>query len=203
MKLLIATRNPDKLAEIKELFSLENLVLVSVADVPGLPDVTEDGSTFSDNALKKAVTLAKASSLWTLADDSGLEVDALNGAPGVFSARYAGYDATYADNNAKLIEALNNKSQRTARFRCVIALSDPAGNVKTVEGCCEGEIVQQPRGTEGFGYDPLFVPEHGAQTFAEMTQKQKNLISHRGKALLKAQGAWKVMLERCPEAWTP
>lgn len=194
MKLLIASRNAKKLKEIKSILQVPGLELVSAADVPGAPDVEEDGTTFEENAGKKAATLAKATGLWALADDSGLEVDALGGAPGVYSARYAGEPTKYSANNRKLLKALAGETNRRARFRCVIALASPQGEVKTVEGACEGVIADAPRGRKGFGYDPLFIPEGHALTFAEMDAADKNRISHRGRALAKADAEWSALL---------
>jgi XTP/dITP diphosphohydrolase len=130
-----------------------------------------------------------------LADDSGLEVDVLDGAPGVYSARYAGEHCSYADNNEKLLHELAKKSDRTACFRTAIALSDPDGNVQTVEGACSGVIIEELRGTHGFGYDPLFIPEGYSETFAEIGSEIKNRISHRAKALKKAHEAWSETLQ--------
>jgi XTP/dITP diphosphohydrolase len=194
MKLIIATRNKHKLQEIREIFRLPNLELVSALDFPEIEDVVEDGTTFEANAIKKAVTLARATGLWALADDSGLEVDALHGAPGVYSARYAGEPADYQANNRKLLKELEGATTRRARFRCVIALSDPAGATRTVEGRCEGSILHEARGDKGFGYDPLFVPEGYKQTFAEMDGPLKNSMSHRGRGLKAAEKAWGKLL---------
>jgi len=187
MKLLVATRNPHKLREIRDILRLPSLDLVSIDDVTGLPEVEEDGDTFQANAVKKAVTLARASGLWTIADDSGLEVDALGGAPGVRSARYAGEPVDYGANNARLLREMENARDRRARFRCAVALSSPEGEHRVVEGKCEGRIAVAPRGPNGFGYDPLFVPEGHTETFAEMTGELKNRISHRGAALALAR----------------
>jgi len=195
MRLLVATRNAHKLEEIRAIFSMSDLKLCSAADFPELPEVVEDGDTFEANSIKKAVTMAKASGIWTMADDSGLEVDVLNGQPGVHSARYAGEPVSYEANNRKLLAELGNEKNRAARFRCVIALSDPDGNVKTVEGKCEGAIAHSERGAGGFGYDPLFVPEGHEQTFSEMDPAAKNAISHRGVALARAAKEWRNTLE--------
>lgn len=157
----------------------------SVADFPQLPPVVEDGETFRENAVKKALTVAKILKEWTLADDSGLEVDALGGAPGVFSARFAGEPGDDKKNNEKLLRLLTNIpiEQRTARFRCVLALVSPGGEVWTTERTCGGLIGLTPRGNRGFGYDPLFyLPELGV-TMAELPEEKKNEISHRGKAM--------------------
>ena len=186
MKLLIATRNPNKLREIRAILSVPGLDFVSLDNLPDLPEVEEDGLTFEANAGKKAATLARLSRLWALADDSGLEVDALGGEPGVRSARYAGEPVSYAANNAKLLRALQDVEARRGRFRCVVALSSPDAAIRMVEGCCEGTILREEKGMLGFGYDPLFVPSGYAITFAEMDGDLKNSISHRAKALQRA-----------------
>lgn len=190
MKILIASRNAHKIQEIREIFHLPGVEWVSTADIPGLPDVEEDGDTFEANAMKKAVELARATGLWALADDSGLEVAVLGNAPGVFSARYAGEPSNHANNNAKLLRELADKPDRSARFRCVVALSDLSGRVETVSGSCPGRIIEALRGAKGFGYDPLFVPEGHVQTFAEMGSELKNQLSHRGRALALAKERW-------------
>lgn len=196
MKLLIATRNKHKLEEIRQTFALPGLVLLAADDVPGLPEeVVEDAETFEGNALKKARELCRASGLWTLADDSGLEVAALNQVPGVYSARYAGEPCSYSANNTKLMCALAGVEDRRARFRCVIALCAPDGREWTVDGRCEGVIIDgMPRGANGFGYDPLFVPDGFSQTFAELDGTVKNRISHRGRALHNAAVEWRAFL---------
>lgn len=194
MKLLFATRNRHKLEELRALFLFSGLEVGSALDFPELPDVEEDGETLEENAIKKAVTLARATGCWALADDTGLEVEALDGAPGVYSARYAGEHVDYAANNAKLLRAMRGVSNRRACFRCVIALSSPAGEARTVEGRCEGTITERPRGTHGFGYDPVFLPHGHSQTFAEMAEAMKNSLSHRARALAAAREAWGGML---------
>jgi len=193
MRLLIATRNRHKVQEIRSILG-EGFEYVSLADFPDAPEVTEDGKTFEENARKKTVEIAgwlksrtgilPVESL-VLADDSGLEVDALNGAPGVYSARYAGEPADHAANNRKLLEALRSvpAERRTARFRCVIAVAKPDGMVRIAQGTCEGTIGFEPRGTQGFGYDPLFIPNGYTQTFAELGNDVKDRISHRARAL--------------------
>ncbi len=191
MKLLVATRNRNKLEEIVQIFKMDNLELVTVDDIDGLPDdVEEDAETFAGNALKKARTLCDASGLWTISDDSGLEVDALDNAPGVHSARYAGEDCDHAANNAKLLRELEGIKNRAARFRCVIALCSPDGRDWSVSGSCEGSIPHSQQGTNGFGYDPLFQPNGYHQSFAELDSSVKNKISHRGNALKKAAELW-------------
>lgn len=197
MKLLVATRNRHKLEEILQIFALPGLALLAADEVPGLPeDVVEDADTFEGNALKKARELCAASGLWTLADDSGLEVAALDNAPGVYSARYAGEPCSYPANNAKLLRELAGAADRRARFRCVIALCAPDGREWTVDGSCPGRIIHETRGANGFGYDPLFVPDGYEQTFAELDGATKNRISHRGSALKRAAAAWHELLCR-------
>jgi XTP/dITP diphosphohydrolase len=194
VKLVLATRNAHKLREIAAIFDFSGLEVSSALDYPEIPDVEEDGATLEANAVKKAVTLCQALGCAALADDSGLEVEALNGAPGVYSARYAGESCSYADNNRKLLEALAGCENRSARFRTVMALALPNGAVQTVEGCCEGRIIDACRGTGGFGYDPLFVPDGMEQTFAELSAEQKNRISHRARALQAARAAFASLL---------
>ncbi len=201
MKLLIASRNAHKTAEIRAIFELPTVELVDLGSFPHLPEVIEDGSTFQANAVKKAVTLALSTGLWTLADDSGLEVDALAGAPGVYSARYAGLAVDYAANNSKLLQALGDCQERTARFRCVVALASAEGKAQIAEGVCEGQIIHACRGTQGFGYDPLFVPQGYEETFAEMTPDLKNRLSHRAAALRLARARWGAMLMGAASAW--
>ena len=194
MKILIASRNAHKILEIREIFDLPGVEWVSTAAFPDLHDVVEDGATFEANAIKKAVELARATGLWALADDSGLEVAALGNAPGVYSARYAGEPCNHARNNAKLLRDLSGKADRSARFRCVAALSDPSGRVETVSGACPGRILDRLRGAQGFGYDPLFVPDGFDQTFAEMGSEQKNRLSHRGRAMTLAKERWGALI---------
>ena len=187
MKLLVATRNAHKLREIRAILSMPGVELVGAEAFPDLPEVEEDGATFEANAIKKAELSASAAGLWALADDSGLEVDALGGAPGVRSARYAGEPVDYEANNAKLLRSLNGVADRRARFRCVMALAAPGEPTRVVNGRCEGRIAGAPRGENGFGYDPVFVPEGESRTFAEMTAAEKNAMSHRAAALGKAR----------------
>jgi XTP/dITP diphosphohydrolase len=202
MKLVLATRNRHKLEELRTLFDLPGLELSSALDHPEIPDVEEDGKTFEENAIKKAITLARATRCWALADDSGLEVDALDGAPGVHSARYAGEPVSYPANNARLLRELHGVTDRRARFRCVVALASPSGRARTVDGRCEGRIIHETRGAQGFGYDPLFVPEGFEKTFAEMESSAKHAISHRGRALQKARAAWHDFLKSNPPDWS-
>ncbi len=198
MRLLVATRNAHKLDEIRAILARPDLDVIGLEALPGAPEIVEDGDTFEANAIKKAVTIARLAGTWVLADDSGLEVDALAGAPGVYSARYAGEPADYAANNRKLLRELAGIRNRRARFRCVMALSDPQGKTRTVEGRCEGHIIEAEAGTGGFGYDPLFVPEGARVTFAEMPAAEKNAISHRGRALQAAERAWGALLVGAP-----
>jgi XTP/dITP diphosphohydrolase len=189
LSLLVATHNRGKLAEYRQLLSDLPVEVLSAAVVLGdAPPVAEIGATFEENALLKGKAAAEASMLVTLADDSGLEVDALGGRPGVRSARYAKEGATDAENNAALLTALeevDDDGQRTARFRCVIALVDPwaEGAPIVTEGRCEGTIAREPRGGAGFGYDPLFVVAGGQRTMAELGEDEKNRISHRARAI--------------------
>lgn len=186
--LVLATNNSGKVQELARLLAALPLEVISASQALGKPfHVDETGSSFRDNAVLKARAAAEATGHWALADDSGLEVDALGGRPGVWSARYAGEGASDADNNARLLQELSGveHAARTARFRCVIALAKPGGQVETVSGEAEGLILQSPRGDAGFGYDPLFeVPRLGL-TFAELTGPQKDALSHRGQALEK------------------
>lgn len=183
--IFIATANQGKLSEVMAILAGLPVHLTTLEDYPGLPVPVEDAETFEGNAKRKALHYAALTGCWALADDSGLEVDALGGEPGVRSARYAGPGCDAAANNAKLIRELSRTSpgQRVARFRCVIALASPDEVLATASGALHGVIVDEARGTGGFGYDPhFFVPEY-AMTTAEMPPEQKNLISHRGRAL--------------------
>ena len=190
MKILIATRNAHKLEEINAIFKTNGLDVRSALDYPEIPDTVEDRDTLEGNAIKKATELMEATGLITLADDSGLEVEALNGAPGVYSARYAGEACSYDDNNTKLLRELNGKTNRRARFRTVIALARPGQEPLTVEGLCKGTILKELRGDHGFGYDPLFVPDGFQETFAELPAATKNRISHRALALAEVSTHW-------------
>lgn len=186
-RVMVASTNHGKLAEIRSALDLDGWEFVTAADLGReAPDVEETGTTFAENALLKAHAYGEAFGLAALADDSGLEVDALAGAPGVRSARYSGEGATDARNNAKLLDALEGlpDAARSARFRSAVALVEPDGTVTTAEGACEGRIGFQPAGTGGFGYDPLFLPDATpGRTMAELSLAEKNAISHRGEAL--------------------
>jgi len=194
MKLLIATLNPGKVREYQELLAALPLELTYPAQEGLDIEVAETGKSFAENARLKAAAYARASGRLTLADDSGLEVDALGGEPGIRSARYAGSGASDEDRYQLLLEKLRGVpwEERTARFRCVIAVATPAGQVHTAEGSCEGIIAFAPKGEHGFGYDPVFYfPEHG-MTMAELPPDVKNKISHRARA---AQGAREILEE--------
>jgi len=183
MDILIATHNRDKIREIKRIFRLPELVWHTLDEFPDCPKVIEDGNTLFENAFKKARMMAEFTGLPTIADDTGLEVDALNGQPGVFSARFAGENATYAQNVAKLLEVMRDvpDTERQAHFRCVAVYYRPDLTLAE-EGRIDGIILRQPRGNGGFGYDPVFyVPQLG-RTFAEMDLNEKNSLSHRGQA---------------------
>lgn len=189
MDLFVATRNPGKLRELHRLLAGLPIRALSLADAGITTDVAETGRTFQENAVLKARTYAALSGLTTLADDSGLEVDALGGAPGVESARWAGPQATDLDRIRLLLERLRGvpPEQRGARFRCVVAIATPGGEVYTTEGAISGQIIDQPRGSHGFGYDPVFfIPERG-RTMAELEPEEKNRISHRARALQAAR----------------
>ena len=195
MQLVLATNNEDKIREIKHLLDDLPVTILTRDDFLEFPDIDETGKTLEENALLKASAIAEFCELPALADDSGLEVDALNGEPGVYSSRYAGEDATYSDNNRKLLEQLKGvpKEKRTARFRCVIAIDWADGASETVEGVAEGYITEDILGHEGFGYDPVFFYPPEGKRFSEMTLEEKNLVSHRGKALQKVRN---VIIER-------
>ena len=202
MRLLIATGNAHKLREIRAILNRPGLEIIGLRDwAQSLQPVEEDGATFEANAIKKALYTALAAGLWALADDSGLEVEALGNAPGVLSARYAGEPSNDANNNALLLKNLAGQSNRTARFRCAIALCSPKGRSQVVEGACPGVILGEPRGSHGFGYDPLFVPDGHTLTFAELSDAEKNAISHRAKALEKAREAWGALLSGEAADW--
>ncbi|MEK7335076.1 MAG: XTP/dITP diphosphatase [Candidatus Binatota bacterium] len=199
MELLVATTNPGKLAEIEAVFKDFPFQVISLSSLGSPPEIVEDGRSFEENALKKARTLAEFSGYLTLADDSGLAVDALNGAPGIYSARYSGENADDARNNEKLLQALAGVPQekRGARFICVVALRGPrsrGGREWVFRGECEGWITFEPRGENGFGYDPLFFYPPLGKTFAEIDRETKSGVSHRGKALAKLKQALPALL---------
>ena len=188
--LLVATNNPGKVREYRELLAGLPVDITFPAQEGLDLEVEETGSTFEENARLKAMAFAQATGLLTLADDSGLEVDALGGAPGVHSARYAGPGASDVDRYEKLLAALADvpPGERSARFRCVVSLARPSGMVDSVDGTCEGAIGYAPRGEHGFGYDPVFLVEgYGGQTLAEIDPEEKNRISHRARAVSAAR----------------
>ena len=189
LKIVIATKNAGKISEIQSIINnsdLKNMVETeTLLSYPDIPEIVEDGNTFSENASKKALTVARFTGHIAVADDSGLEVDALGGAPGVYSARFSGEGATDPDNIKKLLELLKDtpSGKRGARFVCVIAIATPSGDVRLAEGDCAGFIAEEGRGTSGFGYDPVFVVTEYGKTFAELGTEIKNKISHRAVAL--------------------
>jgi XTP/dITP diphosphohydrolase len=190
MRLVLATQNRNKIIEIRNKFTgVSGLELVSLGDFPGAPDIVEDGNTFRDNAAKKARGIAVFTGHLSMADDSGLEVDALGGRPGVYSARYGGASATDEGRNRMILDEMRAVPPplRTARFVCVIALCTPDGECLYAEGECDGVIADTMKGSRGFGYDPIFfLPDRG-KTMAELPLEEKNRISHRAKALEKAR----------------
>jgi XTP/dITP diphosphohydrolase len=181
--IVIATTNKGKTREIRELLSDIPVEIKNLDDFGPIPEVIEDGDTFDDNAYKKAAFTAKVLGYPAMADDSGLCVEALDGAPGIYSARYAGENATDADNVTKMLKALNNEENRNASFKCVISIAVPTGAALTYEGECKGVLTKEPVGENGFGYDPLFFYPDLDKTFAQLTIAEKGKISHRGKAL--------------------
>lgn len=185
-KLVIATKNAGKVQEIVDALADLPFEVVSLQDYPDAPEVEETGASFAENAILKAVAYADFTGELTLADDSGLEVDALDGAPGVFSSRYA---PTVPQRNAKLLDAMKNvpDERRAARFRCVVAIVEPGGTARTCEDSVEGVVSREPAGTGGFGYDPIFYIPSLGKSMAELSFVEKNAISHRGKALKKAR----------------
>ena len=181
--LVIATRNPGKTVEIRDLLEGFPVEIRNLDDFGPIPEVEEDGETFDDNAYKKASFAADVLGLPALADDSGLVVEALGGAPGVYSARYAGENATDEQRVGKLLKELKNATNRKAAFECVISIAVPGGAALTYEGRCEGVIAEQPAGENGFGYDPVFYYPPLKKTFAQLTREEKSRVSHRGRAL--------------------
>jgi len=191
MEVIISTRNENKFKEISKILSDAKIKAVSLDKFPKAPKkIKEDGKTFADNACIKALKIANSTQKLTVADDSGLEVNALNMAPGVYSARFSGPGATYESNNRKLLKSLKdlpNKKDRKARFVCAVAIADANGIIAVVEGICNGYIALKEKGAKGFGYDPLFEVTSHKKTFAQLSPKIKNQISHRAKAFEKAK----------------
>ena len=189
--LVLATRNRNKVREFSQMLHANRLDLniLSIDDFPGVPVISEDAQSFRENAIKKALMAAKSTGKLALADDSGLEVDALAGKPGVLSSRFAGRDASDKENNEKLVALLRDVSEkrRQAEFVCFVALANPERLIDVVAGRCKGVIVSSEKGSGGFGYDPLFQPVGYGKTFAELPLEVKNRISHRARAMEKAQ----------------
>jgi XTP/dITP diphosphohydrolase len=193
--IVIATRNPGKTAEIRGLLEGFPVEIKNLSDFGPIPEVEEDGATFDENAYKKSSFTARVLGYPALADDSGLAVAALQGAPGVLSARYGGENATDEARVLKLLAEMEGCSDRRAAFECVISLAVPSGAALTYEGRCEGRLMQMPTGTNGFGYDPIFFYPPLQKTFAQLTREEKGRVSHRGKALHELRAEFdKVML---------
>jgi XTP/dITP diphosphohydrolase len=193
MEIVIASRNKDKIAEIEKIFQDEGVKLQTLDDYPDFPEVVEDGNNLFENALKKAKEISEYTGLAALSDDTGLEVDALDGKPGIFSARFAGENASYDDNVEKLLRELKGvkKENRNARFRTVTVFYNQ-DNYYQAEGSIEGIILKERRGQKGFGYDPVFYIESHGKTFAQMQEEEKNVISHRGRAFRKLYNKLKI-----------
>jgi XTP/dITP diphosphohydrolase len=187
MEIVLATRNKKKVEEIKRITEGMPIKVLTIDDFPGCPEVQEDGITFEENAIKKALTIAKYTGKPALADDSGLEVKALGGAPGTLSARYAGDDADDGENVAKLLQKMLivPEMERGARFVCCIVLAYPDSSMQAFFGYSEGSIGREKKGIKGFGYDPVFCPTGHIMTFGEMSDREKDALSHRGEALKK------------------
>jgi len=183
ISLVVATRNKGKTAEIRALLEDHPVQIKNLDDFGPIPEVEEDGDTFEENAYKKASFAARVLGYPALADDSGLVVEALDGRPGVHSARYAGADATDEDRCVKLLDELGDEPNRNAAFACVISIAVPTGAALTYESRCNGRITRKPEGTNGFGYDPIFYSPEYDKTFAQLTMDEKSRVSHRGKAL--------------------
>ena len=199
--LVVATRNPDKVREIKAMLGEEEIEFLSLLDFPHLPEIKEEGETFRENAVSKAQKTAELTGCLSLADDSGLEVYALGGAPGVRSARFSGEKVDYKANNQKLLKLMAPlpEEKRGACFRCVVALASPSGRLEVVEGAYQGRISFAPRGKNGFGYDPVFIDPVSGKTFAELSPEEKNKISHRAIAISQAGSLLKARLKHKEE----
>lgn len=194
-EIIIATNNPGKVKDFKVILEPKGFTVKSLADFPHIPDVKETGTTFEENALLKAEAVSAHLGKIVLADDSGLEVDALNGEPGVYSARYAGMDKDDKKNILKVLDRLEGvpEKMRTARFICVLAVVEPGGNRLTVRGTCEGIISIEPIGENGFGYDPIFYVEGKQRTMAQLSKEEKSEISHRGNAISQLTNQWEML----------
>ena len=190
MRIVLGTRSPDKVREVRRI--LTGVTFADLSDFPHAPEVKEDAPTFRGNAEKKASEMAAALGEWVLADDSGLEVDALGGEPGVRSHRFAGEPPDDAANNRLLAERMKGipQARRTARYRCAVAVASPQGVAAAAEGACEGWIIETPRGNGGFGYDPYFLSADLKKTFAEASPEEKDTVSHRARALKALRGTW-------------
>lgn len=193
--LVIATANPGKAAEIQDLLTDFPIDIKSLKDFGPIPPVIEDGLTFDENAYKKASFTARVLGLPALADDSGLSVEALDGAPGVFSARYAGEDADDEQRRQKLLDAMRGMTNRKAAFECVISIAVPDGPALTYEARCEGLVTEEPLGENGFGYDPVFYYPPLKKTFAQLTREEKSRVSHRGLALREMRSEFDKVLQ--------
>lgn len=188
MDIVVASHNPGKVSELKKLLEDVPVNVLSLDDFCDIPELVEDGDSYEENAIKKARVISRATNKIALADDSGLEVDALQGAPGVHSARFGGEGITDHERSMKLLEKIRDvpDNDRGATFQCRLAIVGPGGMEKIVSGSCRGMIIRSPRGGSGFGYDPIFLPFEYSHTFAELSPEIKNKISHRGRALEKA-----------------
>lgn len=193
--IVIASRNQGKVKEIEEMLKGFNVQIKCVSDFGPIPEIVEDEETFDGNAYKKASMTARFLGLPAMADDSGLEVEALNGRPGVMSARYAGEGATDADNVTKLLTEMRGVENRKARFTCVVSIAVPTGPALTYEGKCDGLITEKSAGTGGFGYDPVFFSPAYGKTFAALSMAEKNRISHRGKVFKEVVGEFDKILK--------
>ena len=192
--IVLATTNKNKVREFREMVKDFPVEIRSVGDFGPIPECIEDGETFEENAYKKALHTAKILGLPAIADDSGLEVEALGGAPGVYSARYAGESATDAENCDKLLREMEGQENRKAAFQCVLSIAVPSGPALTYEGSCEGTILEEKKGEAGFGYDPVFFYEPYNRSFAECSMEEKNKVSHRGRALAELKGEFDKVL---------
>ncbi len=193
--IVLASRNKGKTREIQNILKDYPVIIKNLDDFGPIPEVVEDGETFDDNAYKKSSFTARVLGLPALADDSGLIVEALNGEPGVISARYAGENATDQENLEKVLTLLKDKDNRKASFKCVLSLAIPTGAALTYEADCEGEILLKPQGSNGFGYDPVFYYPEFDKTFAQLTIEEKASVSHRGKALKELGSEFDKVLE--------
>lgn len=195
-RIVLATNNTHKVAEIRSILAGLPIELLTAADFANFPDPEENGRTLEENARIKAHAVHEATGLWSLADDSGLEIDALDGAPGIYSARFSGPQCSFADNNEKILRLMEKipDNHRAARFRCVAVLACGDGRIQVFDGIIEGSITRSTRGTGGFGYDPIFFVPGLGRTFAETTAEDKNRLSHRGRAFRKVADHLRTLL---------